>query len=29
MGTVDSNRREIEKAYLEAIDQAMSGAFAD
>jgi len=29
IGTVDSNRREIEKAYLEAIDQAMSGAFAD
>jgi len=28
-GTVDKNRREIEKAYLEAIDRAMSGAFAD
>jgi len=29
MGTVDKNRREIDKAYLKAIDQAMSGAFAD
>jgi len=29
IGTVDKNRREIDKAYLEAIDQAMSGAFAD
>jgi len=29
IGTVDKNRREIDKAYLKAIDQAMSGAFAD